>query len=52
VTVKWIDAGSVPAFFVTLYSYAWFVGFGIAFSLYIALRKITSEERQPRKMSS
>jgi cytosine/uracil/thiamine/allantoin permease len=50
--VKLIDAGSVPAFFVTLYSYAWFVGFAIAFSLYIALRKITSEERQPRKMSS
>src|SRR5216110_720313 len=25
VTVKVIDAGSVPAFFVTLYSYAWFV---------------------------
>jgi NCS1 family nucleobase:cation symporter-1 len=52
VTVKLIDAGSVPTFFVTLYSYAWFVGFGIAFTLYIALRKITSEERQPRTMSS
>src|SRR5216110_407729 len=25
VTVKIVDAGSVPAFFVTLYSYAWFV---------------------------
>jgi NCS1 family nucleobase:cation symporter-1 len=41
VTVKLIDAGSVPGFFVTLYSYAWFVGFAIAFALYIALRKVT-----------
>jgi NCS1 family nucleobase:cation symporter-1 len=40
VTVKLIDAGSVPAFFVTLYSYAWFVGFAIAFCLYIALRRV------------
>jgi NCS1 family nucleobase:cation symporter-1 len=39
VTVKLIEASSVPAFFVGLYSYAWFVGFGIAFVLYIALRK-------------
>ena len=41
VTVKLVDAASVPAFFVTLYNYAWFVGFGIAFTLYIALRKLT-----------
>jgi NCS1 family nucleobase:cation symporter-1 len=47
VTVKLVDAGSVPAFFVTLYSYAWFVGFGIAFSLYVALRKMTSERANP-----
>jgi len=40
VTVKIVDAGSVPAFFVTLYSYAWFVGFAIAFCLYIALRRL------------
>ena len=40
VTVKLLDAGSVPRFFVTLYSYAWFVGFAIAFSLYIALRRL------------
>jgi NCS1 family nucleobase:cation symporter-1 len=42
VTVKLIDAGSVPAFFVALYNYAWFVGFAIAFGLYIALRKLSS----------
>jgi NCS1 family nucleobase:cation symporter-1 len=40
VTVKIVEAGSVPAFFVTLYSYAWFVGFAIAFCLYIALRRL------------
>nr|MDQ6913348.1 nitrate reductase [Verrucomicrobiota bacterium] len=39
VTVKLVDAASVPQFFVTLYSYAWFGGFGIAFCLYIALRR-------------
>jgi NCS1 family nucleobase:cation symporter-1 len=39
VTVKFFEAGSVPAFFVTLYSYAWFVGFAIAFVVYLALRK-------------
>src|SRR5204863_8907510 len=42
VTVKLLDAGSVPGFFVTLYNYAWFVGFAIAFCLYFALRRITS----------
>ena len=52
VTVKLFDAGSVPAFFVTLYNYAWFVGFGIAFCLYIALRKVTFEGRSPKKVSS
>ncbi len=40
VTVKLVDAASVPHFFVTLYSYAWFVGFAIAFSLYVALRRL------------
>src|SRR5437868_290127 len=50
VTVKLIDAGSVPAFFVTLYSYAWFVGFGIAFCLYIALRKMTVEGRSKKNV--
>jgi NCS1 family nucleobase:cation symporter-1 len=52
VTVKLVDAGNVPAFFVTLYSYAWFVGFGIAFCLYIALRKVTFEGSAPKKVSS
>jgi len=40
VTVKLINRDAVPAFFVTLYSYAWFVGFGIAFGVYIVLRRL------------
>jgi NCS1 family nucleobase:cation symporter-1 len=52
VTVKLLDTGSVPGFWVTLYNYAWFVGFAIAFLIYIALRKMTLEERRPKKMSS
>jgi len=40
VTVKLIDPHAVPAFFVSLYSYAWFVGFTIAFCLYLVLRRI------------
>ncbi len=41
VNVKLIDAASVPQFFVTLYSYAWFVGFAIAFVVYLALRSLS-----------
>ncbi len=39
VTVKLLDASAVPQFLVTLYSYAWFVGFALAFALYILLRR-------------
>ncbi|MEY2480783.1 MAG: nucleobase:cation symporter, family [Verrucomicrobiota bacterium] len=38
VTVKLVDPASVPAFLVRLYDYAWFVGFAIAFVVYLALR--------------
>jgi NCS1 family nucleobase:cation symporter-1 len=34
-TVKWVDG--VPGFFMELYKYAWFVGFGLAFTVYAAL---------------
>jgi NCS1 family nucleobase:cation symporter-1 len=40
VTVKLIDPAGVPQFFLTLYSYAWFVGFALAFSVYILLRRL------------
>ena len=38
VTVKWIPTGSVPAFFVAAYDYAWFLGFAVAFVAYLAFR--------------
>jgi NCS1 family nucleobase:cation symporter-1 len=39
-TVKSIDGSTVPAFLLGLYHYAWFVGFGVAFALYLLLRKL------------
>ena len=40
VTVKLLDGAGVPAPLLGLYSYAWFVGFGIAFAVYLTLRKL------------
>ena len=45
VTVKILDPARVPAFFVRLYDYAWFVGFAIAFVVYLVLRTLTSESK-------
>jgi len=45
VTVKILDPASVPAFLVRLYDYAWFVGFAIAFVVYLLLRTLTSEAK-------
>src|SRR5215212_7368290 len=39
VNVKLLEPSAVPPFLIGLYSYAWFVGFGIAFFVYIALRR-------------
>jgi NCS1 family nucleobase:cation symporter-1 len=39
-TVKLVDPTSVPKFFVRLYDYAWFVGFAIAFMVYLLLRSL------------
>src|SRR5437763_1979640 len=38
VTVHLIPANAVPPFLVRLYDYAWFVGFSIAFVMYLLLR--------------
>jgi nucleobase:cation symporter-1, NCS1 family len=40
VTVKLLEPTSIPAFFVRLYDYAWFVGFAIAFVVYLLLRRL------------
>ncbi len=39
VTVKLIDGAGLPAFLLGLYHYAWFVGFGLAFAVYLTLRR-------------
>ena len=38
--VHLIDGTGLPPFLLGLYNYAWFVGFGIAFLVYLALRKL------------
>lgn len=39
-TIKVVDAGHVASWLLDLYHYAWFVGFGIAFAVYLLLRKV------------
>jgi NCS1 family nucleobase:cation symporter-1 len=46
VTVKLVGPKSVPPFFVRLYDYAWFVGFGIAFVIYLLLRTATYRTKE------
>ena len=41
VNVKVLSPESVPPFLAHLYNYAWFVGFGVAFVVYLAGRKLT-----------
>jgi NCS1 family nucleobase:cation symporter-1 len=40
VTVKALDSSQVPRFLIELYHYAWFVGFGLAFIIYLGLRTL------------
>ena len=40
VQVKRLDPTQVPAALVNLFSYSWFIGFAVAFVVYLALRKI------------
>ncbi len=46
VTIKAISADAVPHFFVSLYNQAWFVGFALAFGLYLLFRKLSSGPNQ------
>ena len=43
VNVKLIDKTGVPPFLIGLYDYAWFVGFAIAFVVYLILRLLSQE---------
>ena len=45
VQVKMLPATSVPHFFVSSYDYAWFIGFAVAFVLYLVFRRISSTPR-------
>jgi nucleobase:cation symporter-1, NCS1 family len=38
-TIHVIPSSGLPALLLSLYNYAWFVGFGVAFTLYLVLRK-------------
>ena len=40
VQVHAIDGTGLPPFLLGLYNYAWFVGFGLAFAVYLSLRKL------------
>ena len=40
VTVKLLPKDAVPAFLVSSYNYAWFIGFAVAFLAYLALRRL------------
>ena len=38
--VHLISGDGISPFLLSLYNYAWFVGFGLAFTVYLALRKL------------
>ena len=40
VNIHALNASGVPAFLTQFYDYAWFIGFAVAFVVYLALRKI------------
>jgi NCS1 family nucleobase:cation symporter-1 len=46
VTVKLLNAGSVSPFWVRLYDYAWFVGFALAFAVYLLLRNLSYDAKK------
>jgi NCS1 family nucleobase:cation symporter-1 len=39
VNVKWMTNDTVPAWLVSSYHYAWFIGFAVAFAAYLILKK-------------
>ena len=45
VNVKLLDASSVPVSLAHLYNYAWFIGFALAFIVYLMLRKLAPKLR-------
>ena len=49
VTIKCLPAQSVPTCFVTLYGYAWFVGFALAFVFYLGLKMLGPRRGRSQK---
>ena len=47
VKVGALKATAVPAFFVGLYDFSWFSGFGVAFAVHILLNQKTKTEQRP-----
>jgi NCS1 family nucleobase:cation symporter-1 len=45
VIINAVPKESVPAFFISIYNYAWFVGFFVAFVVYLAARKVSAAPR-------
>ena len=41
VNINALSAASIPASLAHLYNYAWFIGFAVAFTVYLALRKLS-----------
>jgi NCS1 family nucleobase:cation symporter-1 len=42
VTIKLVPKDNVAPFFISLYNYAWFVGFFVAFAVYLLARKMSA----------
>lgn len=47
VTVKLVAADRVPAFLVSIYHYAWFIGFAVAFGSYLLFKMPRAHAHQP-----
>jgi NCS1 family nucleobase:cation symporter-1 len=43
--VNWVDTKWMPHVLLGLYNYAWFVGFGLGFVVYIALQRLALRPR-------
>ncbi len=43
VNINALSAASIPASLAHLYNYAWFIGFAVAFTVYLVLRKISAK---------
>ena len=46
VNVKLLNANSVPPSLAHLYNYAWFIGFAVAFAVYLIGRKLAPEPKK------